>query len=240
MDRQVPAVTTAQMREVDRVMIEVYGIELAQMMENAGRNLARVAQEHLMGRKPTGKQVVVLAGKGGNGGGAIACARRLAGWGVQVTVVLARARKAYVGVPGHQLTTIERMGVPVCKVKEVESHDLELIIDGLIGYDLHGAPRGHAAELISWANRQSVPILALDVPSGLDATTGKVYQPCIQAAATMTLALPKSGLFASGARPVVGDLYVADIGVPLQIYALPSIGLEVGPIFAEHDVIRLW
>ena len=116
----------------------------------------------------------------------------------------------------------------------------EGIVDGIIGYSLSGAPRGAAAKLIRWANAQEAPLLALDIPSGLDATTGAPHTPCIRAEATLTLALPKEGLRAAGARAYVGELYLADIGVPPQLYARPTVDLAVGPLFAERDIVRVW
>jgi NAD(P)H-hydrate epimerase len=115
----------------------------------------------------------------------------------------------------------------------------DLILDGLIGYSLKGAPRGHTAELITWANAASAPILALDVPSGLDAGTGTVHNPTIRAAATMTLALPKLGLRVSEAKPFIGELYLANIGVPRELYAEPSLGLQVPSIFTRDEIVRL-
>lgn len=85
--------------------------------------------------------------------------------------------------------------------------------------------------------QRTVPVLALDVPSGLDATTGVPGSPCVRASATMTLALPKTGLLAPQAQPYVGTLYLADIGVPDVLYR--QMGLAVGPIFAQAAVIRL-
>jgi NAD(P)H-hydrate epimerase len=82
-------------------------------------------------------------------------------------------------------------------------------------------------------------VLALDAPSGIDTTTGTVYDPAIRAAATMTLALPKEGLRADGVTRHVGELYLADIGVPPSLYAGAALGLEVGPIFASGDILRL-
>lgn len=93
--------------------------------------------------------------------------------------------------------------------------------------------------LIDWANRAAAPVLALDVPSGLDATSGTVWEPCIRATATMTLALPKRGLLAPGARGAVGELYLADIGVPPQLYARPPLGLAVASPFGAADVVRI-
>ena len=81
--------------------------------------------------------------------------------------------------------------------------------------------------------------MALDAPSGIDTTTGTVFDPAIRATATMTLALPKEGLRAPGVEERVGELYLADISVPPALYREPALELEVGPIFAESDVIRL-
>jgi len=86
-DLRIPVVNTAEMREVDRLMIEKYGIQLLQMMENAGRNLAELARRFLDG-SVSGKQIIVVAGKGNNGGGVLVAARHLYNWGAQITVLL--------------------------------------------------------------------------------------------------------------------------------------------------------
>ena len=114
----------------------------------------------------------------------------------------------------------------------------DLIIDGIIGYSLQGVPRGAAAEMINWVNRLETPVLSLDVPSGLDAGTGEIHSPAIHADATMTLALPKTGLRQTGAE-YVGELYLADIGVPPELYENPLLRLQVGPIFQNEQIIRL-
>jgi NAD(P)H-hydrate epimerase len=235
----IPFLTTEQMREVDRAMVEDYHIELLQMMENAGRNLAHLARERFLHGDPIGKAVIVLAGSGGNGGGALVSARRLANWGARVSVYLTRSMEAMAPVPAHQLDIVQQMGVPVLAADRIgDAAAGDLLLDGIVGYSLSGAPRGTAADLIRWANAQRRPVLALDVPSGLDSTTGVPYDPCVRAAATMTLALPKVGLRDPRAQPCVGELYLADISVPPTLYT--SLGVQVGPLFAEHDVIRLW
>jgi NAD(P)H-hydrate epimerase len=242
-DVVVPALSTAQMIEVDRLMIDDYGIELIQMMENAGRNLAHLARVRFLEGNPRGKKVVVAAGTGGNGGGALACARRLSNWGADVWVVLTRPDHGFIRAPGQQLAIVRRINLPVGQADGISAIDasdrLDLIVDGIIGYNLMGAPRGNAAELIRWVNRQGVPILALDTPSGLDTTSGAAADPTIRATATMTLALPKQGLQMSAASEYVGELYLADIGVPPELYAESSIGLHIGALFAEADVVRL-
>ena len=112
-----------------------------------------------------------------------------------------------------------------------------LIVDALVGYSLRGAPAGPAAALIRAANGHRAPILSLDVPSGVDSTTGQVYDPAIRASATMTLALSKDGLSVPQVREQVGELYLADIGVPPEVYTRPSLGFKVGPIFAREEIL---
>ncbi len=179
----LPYVTTEQMIEVDRAMVQDYHIELIQMMENAGRNLAHLARIRFLDGNPQGKKVVVLAGTGGNGGGALVCARRLYTWGAKVQVVVTRPATDFTPVPAHQLDILQRMKVPIAEAETVSQVGSPgLIVDGLIGYRLTGAPRGAVSDLIRWANAQPAPILALDVPSGLDTTSGTAFDPAIQVA----------------------------------------------------------
>src|SRR5215470_14378804 len=108
-----PTLTTEQMVEVDRAMIADYRIELIQMMENAGRNLAHLARTRFLDGDPRGRAVVALAGRGGNGGGTLVAARRLSNWGADVTVVLGQAPGEMTPVPGHQLDILGRMSVRI-------------------------------------------------------------------------------------------------------------------------------
>lgn len=235
---KIPAISTAQMREVDRLMIEVYGIELMQMMENAGRNLADLARSRFLNKNPEQKQVIILAGKGGNGGGGLVAARRLHNWGALVEVFITHSMDSFRGVPAHQLGILQKMRIPIYEVDDLQSlPQADLILDAIIGYSLSGAPRGSAAHLIELAAQSEAPILSLDIPSGLDTTSGHVYQPRINATATLTLALPKTGLVAKSSRSVVGELYLADISVPPDLYA--KIGIEVGNLFAKDDIIQI-
>lgn len=237
----VPFLTTAQMIEVDRAMMQDYRIDLVRMMENAGRNLAQLARARFLDGDPRGKRVVVLAGTGGNGGGALVCARRLHNYGAQVQIYVSKPAADFAGVPGEQLQILSRMGVAIAHADEAPHAALpHLVVDGVIGYSLRGAPRGDAAVLIHWANATGAPILSLDTPSGLDTATGALFDPVITATATLTLALPKEGLRAAGARAAVGELYLADISVPPELYAEPALGLAVSPLFARNDIVRLW
>ena len=237
-DIAVPSVSADQMREVDRLMIEEIGITLVQMMENAGRSLAQVARSRFLDGDARGKRMLVLCGAGGNGGGGLVCARRLQNWGADVQVLLSGAPEKLGDVPRHQLGILDAMGMQAkVAVEEAELPPADLIVDALIGYSLRGAPEGVAAALVRAANGHRAPILALDVPTGLDSTSGAVREPAIRAAATMTLSLPKMGLDPAPIHDMVGELYLADIGVPPSLYA--ELGLQVGPVFARADVVRL-
>ena len=233
----IPTVTVAQMREVDRIMVDELHIELLQMMENAGRCLAAHTRGWL-GGDVTGRHVVVLAGSGGNGGGGLVAARRLTIWGAAAAVVLGQPRGDIRGVPAHQLEILERMGVPVWSADQSPPDALEradVILDALIGYSLQGPPRGLIATLIRAANRAPAPVIALDVPSGLDGDSGQALEPTISASTTLTLALPKAGLMQPTARDWTGSVYLADISVPAQVYE--QLGLDTGAIFATSDIV---
>ena len=208
----VPSITTEQMREVDRLMIDEYGIVLLQMMENAGRSLARLTASLTAGI--AGRKVLVLAGTGNNGGGGIVAARHLINMGSDVRILLSGTQEQLVDVPARQASILHRMGIELSAAKTMAPEllrrafaEADIIIDALIGYSLAGAPRGSAASLIELANASGRPVVSLDVPSGVDAGSGRVYEPSIRAAATVTLALPKTGLGVSEVRERLGDLY---------------------------------
>jgi NAD(P)H-hydrate epimerase len=230
----MPILTTAQMAEVDRLMIEEYQILLIQMMENAGRSLAELAQR-LLGGQVEGRSIAVLCGAGNNGGGGLVAARHLHNWGTEVNVKLAFDPKRLKEIPAHQWQILAEMSLASNSEPDLESADL--IIDALIGYGLTGDPRQPVAGWIERANSAGRPILALDAPSGLDTTSGVPGKPCIQAAATLTLALPKTGLTTPQAKHYVGDLYLADISVPLELYQ--RLGIEVPNLFATDRILQV-
>jgi NAD(P)H-hydrate epimerase len=139
---KIPYLNTEQMIDVDRAMVEDFKIELIQMMENAGRCLAWLARERFLKNGLNGAQIVVLAGTGGNGGGAMVCARRLHCWGGEVKVILTGQPGKNAQVPGHQLEILKRMGVDVMHSQNLAAVNApDLIIDGIIGYSLKGPPR---------------------------------------------------------------------------------------------------
>ena len=218
--RSVPSVSAEQMREVDRVAVEEFGLGVLQMMENAGRCLAGNALELLDGDEG---DVAILAGSGGNGGGGLCCARHLLNHGVRVTVLLSKEPDALIGPVAHQLRTLRAAGLAPVKPSGARQaiRTADVTVDALVGYSLRGAPRGRVAELISLCNAESRSTLSLDLPSGLDATTGEVPGRVVDADRTLTLALPKIGLYR-----FAGEVYLADIGIPAEVYGRLELAFE--------------
>ncbi len=186
----VPAVTAAQMADIDRIAIDETGPNLFQMMENAGRNLAMAVLERLGTHR---KDVIVLAGTGSNGGGGICAARHLANRGVPVTLVMSDA-SVLGDVAAQQLQVYRETNGKEAAPDQVGRVAGHLVVDALIGYRLDGPARGSVADIMGAVDTADAFVIALDLPSGLDATTGEPTGPYIPADLTVTLALPKTGL----------------------------------------------
>jgi len=209
---EVPAVSASQMHEIDRIAVQETGPTLFQMMENAGRTVAQFTLDVLKWQGQSAK-VLVLVGSGGNGGGGLCAARHLANRSLNVDVCYADPDKL------NESTAYQRKILNSTTAKEIASSALsgkvyDLIIDALIGNGLNAAPIGEAAALIRWANESKAPILSLDVPSGVDATTGATPGEYIRPRWTIALALPKTGL--SPER--TGMLFLADLGIPPKVF----------------------
>lgn len=227
----IPSLTSDQMREVDRVAVEDFGLGILQMMENAGRNLAQLAFEYLANGSG---QVGVLAGPGGNGGGGLCCARHLHNHGIKVSLLLSKPSERLGDAAGNQLRILESAGViPLDKAQFKDAiNRADLIIDALIGYSLRGAPHGTVRDMIELCNKSKKVVISLDIPSGVDSTSGERPGASIKADATLTLALPKLGLNSSK-----GKLFLADIGIPPEVYR--RLGIEVDTIFKGKYIVPL-
>jgi NAD(P)H-hydrate epimerase len=232
----IPDVTSVQMAEIDRRMKEDYQIDLLSQMENAGKSLA--IQTRRLVRRIQARKILVMAGKGGNGGGGLVCARHVHNWGANVTVVLSSPKYELREVTLRQLITLERMKIRILDSPSLLSvPDYDLIIDALLGYNQRGDPSGVVGQLVRFANASGRQILALDIPTGLNPDTGEAGEPCIRADQTLTLALPKHGLLVRKARKYVGELFLADISTPHEIYA--EFGLHRRSIFEQDVIVRL-
>ena len=174
----------------------------------------------------------MLAGSGGNGGGGICAARHLANRSIDVRLCVAEPDHLE-EVPAFQRKIFQSTNGQEIAMDSLGGERVDLIIDALIGYGLRSAPRNPVAKLIHWANGTGAPILTLDVPSGLDATTGQKPGECIRPHWTMTLALPKTGLLPQR----TGQLFLADIGIPEQTYR--RLGLSYVNPFAKSFWVPL-
>ena len=225
----VPVVSAETMAEVDRVAIEETGPNLFQMMENAGRSLAQVAMSSA-GDTP----VLVMAGKGGNGGGGICAARHLLNHGVDVVVHLVEMN-GLGEVPRRQLEIYESAGGSVVALDAAAGADFGMVIDAVVGYSLHGTPRGRVAESIAAMNSSNATVLSLDVPSGVptsgDATPGQH----VKADITLTLALPKLGLEPSNA----GDVALADLGIPAETFVRAGVANYPKGLFGTEFTVPI-
>lgn len=216
------AVSREAMQWLDRRAIEHYGIPEVVLMESAGAGCVRVAARMLGGLR--GRRVHVLCGRGNNGGDGFVVARRLADRGAFVrTFVAGGAAAVRPGGAAHvNLEILRRLGLAIA-----DSHvgdrapfrDCELLVDALFGTGLDRPLAGHDMELVEAANASGIPILAVDIPSGLDANTGLPLGAAIHARSTAALGCRKLGFDAGEGPAHTGEVTVVDIGIPRQAIA---------------------
>ena len=204
-------VTAREMAEIDRRAAAEYGIPGLLLMENAGAAVARAAARMV----PDGP-VAVLAGPGNNGGDGFVAARHLANAGRDVTVYCLADRERYRDDAAANLAMLERLGVPV-RFRGPTPGELQaaaLVVDALLGTGARGAPRGAVAQAIRSIGSAGRPVLAVDIPSGLDGDTGEAWEPAVRAGRTVTFGLAKRGHFLGEGPERCGELVVADISLP--------------------------
>ena len=226
--------TAEEMAEVDRAAIQSYGIDVLSLMENAGLAVAAMSKK-MLGGKVGGMEISALVGKGNNGGDGLVAARHLSNWGASVRVILGAERSDLRDVPARQADVAEKLGIPI-HGPDQQFGKPRLLIDALLGYGSSGNPREPMAGLIRRANDSGVPILAVDVPSGMDSTTGVAGDPCITATATVTFGFPKTGFLNPESKGLTGGLYLADISLPSAVYGARSFRPGV---FEEETLVRI-
>lgn len=205
-------VTAKQMAKVDEIAISEFGINLLQMMEQAGKQLAHLCTENV--RK--NQKVLVLAGSGHNGGGGLVAAKYLHNWGYNVSVFLTssnlkRATK-------HQLDKLENLSIQN-HATQPNFSDFDLLVDSILGYNIEGKVKEPIESIIKKINSSNSKVISLDLPSGLNPDTGLPGGLAVKADATLTLAAPKVGLLRPQASKYTGDLFLADIGVTNKVFS---------------------
>ena len=215
--------TAAQMREADRFTIEEIGIPSLVLMENAGRQVVAamesVYEEQLAGR------VAVLCGRGNNGGDGFLVARTLLQRGIDTAVFVVGALGDVRGDARTNLDILGRLGVTVVEIGDEQTWELHfseisqctLIVDAIFGTGLKSPVAGMLETVIADVNASDIPIVSIDIPSGLSADTPHLIGDCINASMTVTLAAPKLPLVLPPGEAYAGDVVIADIGIPYEV-----------------------
>lgn len=212
-------VTAGQMRAIDRRAIHEIGIPGVVLMENAGR---RVFEEATKMVAPEQGVVLVLCGKGNNGGDGYVVGRHLLNNGYSAEVHLLGTTAKVSGDAAINLTILQRMGKGVNELHDEndvrrvasEAYSAALVVDALLGTGLKGEVTGLYAALISAIAESRARVLSVDIPSGLDADTGEPLGAAVRAEKTVTFQYPKVGFKNPGAKQFLGELVIADIGIP--------------------------
>jgi NAD(P)H-hydrate epimerase len=211
--------TRAQVRDLDRIAVERFGIPGVVLMENAGRGATDVLLRVIA--PPVDRPVLVVAGRGNNGGDGFVIARHLAlrGWSPIVAILGHSADFRGSGEAAANFAILEKMGLTLLEIESPEALASRVsqhgaVVDAILGTGLSGEVRGRAAGVIELLNNSSVPVFAVDIPSGLDCDTGRPLGVAIRAAATATFGAMKAGLQAEGAAAYTGPVEVVDIGAP--------------------------
>ena len=223
----LPSLRSAQAREVDRLASERFQVPVSWLMEAAGWQVARHCRE----------RAYVICGKGNNGGDGLAAARHLHRWGGLAGVACTDA-EALSGAAAEQARALTALGVPIAASPAPRFGGAPLLVDAVLGTGLTRAPEGPVAEWISAIGEAGRRVVSVDVPSGLDADTGAVPGVCVTASVTVTMGLPKPGLLTGDGPRLSGEVWVADIGIPLEAYA--AVGVRVpGDLFSAQDCFHL-
>lgn len=222
-------VTAAQMREMDRRTIEEFGLPGIVLMENAGRAVADAAWDLL---PDDGGRVLVLAGKGNNGGDGFVAARHLSGRGVEVAVLLLCAMDDLQGDAATNCHYAHQTGLAIIEWPDDETlvgamELADVIIDAMLGTGLDGAVRGRIREVIDMLEYAVAPVVAVDIPSGVHSDTGAILGAAVEAQTTVTFGLAKTGLLQYPGKGHVGQLRVADIGLPPVVLDDPAIATHL-------------
>jgi hydroxyethylthiazole kinase-like uncharacterized protein yjeF len=221
----LPSLTSRQVKEVDALAQERFGISLDWLMEAAGWQVARFCPA----------ATTVVCGVGNNAGDGLAAARHLHRWGKLERVCCMDPARLQAAA-AQELVAMRRIGIQVSS--DLRLDGAEAVVDAIFGTGLSRPPAGPFAKWIEAINSSQLRVISVDVPSGLDADSGVAYAPCVQAHTTVTLGLPKAGLLENDGPRLAGEVWVADIGVPFEAYAM--VGAQVPPkLFSSADRVRL-
>jgi len=215
------AVTVKQIQNLDRRAIEKTGIPSVILMENAGRAVAQGVIKELGKRDK--RPVIVLCGPGNNGGDGFVAARHLLNAGIALNVFLIGREKDLKSDARLNYDILKRLRQPVLEISAVNQSlrksilNSAVVVDAILGVGLNRDITGLLKDVIEAVNASAKGVIAVDIPSGLNGTTGKIFGVCIKAAATVTFSFVKKGFLLNRGPEFTGKIIVADIGIPLQL-----------------------
>lgn len=221
---KMKAISIAKIQEFDRLAIEEYGIPSIVLMENAGLRTADFIKEHFHNSSRR-KDIIIVSGCGKNGGDGFVAARHLLNCGFSVTVFILGKRGNIAGDSLTNLRILERMRSQICFTKtelpnvsfKQKINNCALIVDAIFGTGLKREISDPIKSYINYLNSSKKPIVALDIPSGLNGDTGKVCGIAVKAKYTVTFAFAKKGFFLNQGPKYAGRIYVADISIPKEV-----------------------
>jgi NAD(P)H-hydrate epimerase len=204
--------TRAQVREIDRLALERYGIPGIVLMENAARSACEIAMRML----PDNRAVTIFCGGGNNGGDGLAIARHLHNHGLNVRIVQCFDPAKLPADAATNWKIVQAMKIPISKLDDTRDQSEGLMIDALLGTGATSPPRDSIKQAIQTVNLSS-KILAIDLPSGLDADSGEPLGDCVRASKTVTFVAEKIGFANPRAKKFTGEVIVGDIGCPREL-----------------------
>ncbi len=217
------SITRAQAQEIDRRAVEDYGVPSIVLMENAGRQVADHVQRFVNQQHASG-QVVICCGTGNNGGDGLVIARHLDLRGLAVQVVLCGDAAKLKGDAKTNFDIVRQSAIPLLLLMDGEINSLQsklagtaVIVDALLGTGMRGDPRSPMNTIIHRINRSGLPVLSVDLPSGLDCDSGQPGDPTIQATGTYTFVAYKQGFSQVACQGMLGQVEVLDIGAPRRL-----------------------
>ena len=235
----LPPISTGILASVEQASVS-YGVTRDQMTEAASRAAAALSRK-LLDNQVAGASAVALAGNGVKGCVALHALRILHGFGSKCSAVLLGGEPDMRPETARAAAVCEALRLPLLQPRSPAVRtavaDAALVIDGLVGVGLDGAPREPLAGLIRLSNEVRADALSLECPSGLEPDTGEPLQPTLKARATLALVLPCAGLFASLAWQFTGEVWLCDIGYPPE--ALEEADLDPAGLFEMNEIVRL-
>jgi NAD(P)H-hydrate epimerase len=223
-DEAVKVVTAQEMREIDRITIEDYGISGLVLMERAGLAVASKVREFYPDKK-----VLVLCGGGNNGGDGLVAARNLHNWGFKVNALIFAKKNALSPDCNTQYQIAKKIGIPVEFRKDLNERDVHgaVVVDSIFGTGLSRPVKGSLTRIFSLINDSDIPVVAVDIPSGISSDTGEVLGEAIMADCTVTFGLPKRGHLLYPGAEYAGRLFVEDIGFPAKLLTSDRINVDM-------------